>query len=254
MHQPPTMPFIPGYFYYISIVLQAICVIHCLRKGNQQKWLWIIIIVPYIGCVAYFFSEIINGNDLRQAQFNLSAVINPTGSIRKLEQQLKFSDTFLNRLALADAYLANAQTDKAIELYESSHTGLFTENEHLLSSMIIAYFRKGRYEDIFPLAEKLSKTPQYARSQAHLLYAMALGNAGRLEQAEKEFKSMCSKFSCFEQRYQYGIFLHKTGRTTEAENLFNEMLNEAGHLGPREKRDNRQWLSLAKEALRNREA
>jgi len=54
---------------------------------------------------------------------NISSVINPGGNIKKLEDELKFTDTFANRIKLADAYLAAGQTEKAAELYKSSLTG-----------------------------------------------------------------------------------------------------------------------------------
>jgi len=242
-----------NYIYYVTIGLQAICALHCIRKGNQNKWLYIIIFLPIIGSLIYFFSEIFTKGQLRNVQSGMGAVIQPTGGIRKLQEQLKFTDTFENRVALADAYLATGQTEKAIELYEKSHTGVFTENEHLLSQMIVAYYKAHRDEDIIPLAQKLYKSPQFLRSQAHLLYAIALGNTGKPELAEKEFKTMSSRFSCFEQRYNYGLFLIKQGREEEAENIFNEMLGEASHLSSRERRDSRQWFAAAKDALRNLE-
>lgn len=245
------MDLIPNYFYYCSIVLQALCLWHSFKRGTQQKWIWIIVFLPYVGSIIYFFSEIVNGNQLNKVQSGVGSFINPSGGIRKLENQLKFSDTFQNRVALADAYLANGYTDKAIELYEKSYVGVFTENEQLLSGMIAAYYETGRYTDIFPLARKLYKTPQFLRSRIHMLYAMALGQNGNLEEAEKEFKVMNSKFSCFEQRYHYGLFLQRTGREAEAHALYSEILNEASHLGPRERRDNRKWFNATREALKS---
>jgi hypothetical protein len=242
-----------NYIYYITVGLQAICAFHCIRKGNQQKWLYIIIFLPIIGSLIYFFSEIFTKGQLRNVQSGMGAVIQPTGSIRRLEEQLKFTDTFDNRVALADAYLATGQTEKAIELYQKSHTGVFTENEHLLSQMIVAYYKAHRDQDILPLAQKLYKSPQFPRSKAHLLYAIALGNTGKPDLAEKEFKTMSSRFSCFEQRYNYGLFLIKQGRDEEAENIFNEMLGEASHLSSRERRDSREWFAAAKDALKNLE-
>ncbi|MDI3320183.1 hypothetical protein [Pinibacter soli] len=242
-----------NYIYYITVGLQAICALHCIRKGNQNKWLYIIIFLPIIGSLIYFFGEIFTKGQLRNVQSGMDAVIQPTGSIRRLEEQLKFTDTFDNRVALADAYLATGQTEKAIELYERSHTGVFTENEHLLSQMIVAYYKAHRDEDIIPLAQKLYKSPQFPRSQAHLLYAIALANTGKSALAEKEFKTMSSRFSCFEQRYNYGLFLIKQGREEEAESIVSEMLGEASHLSSRERRDSRQWFAAAKDALKSLE-
>src|SRR5687768_11754186 len=128
-----------NYFYYVTIGLQAICVLHCLKRGNTQKWIWLIVFLPVIGCLIYFFSEIVTGNRIQQVSSGVGSVLNPGGSVRKLEEQLRFADTFHNRVALADAYLANGRTKDAIALYEQSLTGVFTENEHLLKQLIIAY-------------------------------------------------------------------------------------------------------------------
>jgi len=84
-------------------------------------------------------------------QSGVGTLINPTGRIKKLEANLRFSDTFNNRIALADACLEKGFTDRAIELYESSLAGNFTENEYVLSKLIIAYFQKNDMRRLFRL-------------------------------------------------------------------------------------------------------
>ncbi|MGZ3951599.1 MAG: PLDc N-terminal domain-containing protein, partial [Flavisolibacter sp.] len=146
-------------FYYVSIVLQAICVYHCIRHGNQNKWIWIIVFLPFIGCLIYFFSEIVTGSEIGRVQSGLGDFINPSGSIRKLENNLRFSDTFANRIALADAYLASGDTDKAIAIYEESLKGAFEENEYVLSQLVVAYHRKKVFEKAVWAAEKIKRLP-----------------------------------------------------------------------------------------------
>jgi hypothetical protein len=241
------MPFFSPYFYYITIGLQLICVIHCIKKGNTGGyWIWLIIFLPIIGCIAYLFMEVFTGRELENFQSGVGTVINPSGRIKKLEANLRFSDTFNNRVALADAYLEKGFTDRAIELYESSLTGNFTENDYVHSKLILAYFEKRRYEEIIPLGQKLSASPQFLRSESHIMYASALGYAGREHEAEKEFLKMKSKFSNYEARYQFAMFLVRSGRLDEAHRLFTDMINESSHLTPRERSANRQWLQLAK--------
>ena len=60
------MFFANSYLYYIPIALQAICVLHCIRKGNQGKWIWIIVFLPVIGSLIYLFSEVITGHEIDQ--------------------------------------------------------------------------------------------------------------------------------------------------------------------------------------------
>jgi len=236
-------------YYYIILILQAICVFHCIRNHNENRWIWIIIFVPAIGCIIYFFSEIVTSNKIQQVSSDIGSVVNPSGTIRQLERQLKFSDTFQNRISLADAYLAKGESERAIRLYESSLTGVFVENEHLLKQMVIAYAAVKRYDDLIPLARKIYRSPQFARSRAHMLYAMALEKTGHPAEAEAEFKAMAGRFAYFEQRYQYGQFLLREGRRDEAVQLFRALLEESHHLTSKERSYNRQWISLAKQEL-----
>jgi len=243
--------FFPGsYLYYIPIALQAICVIHCMRRGTQNKWIWLIIFLPVAGALIYFFSEILSGSKINQVTSGVGSVFNPGGSIKKQEEQLRFSDTFHNRIALADAYLANGYTQNAIDLYEYSLTGVFTENEYVIKQLIVAYANVGRYADILSLAKRLYNTPQFSRSREHMIYAIALENTGNSEQAEKEFKSMNSRFAYFEARYQYALFLLRAQRQSEAKDLLESMVYEGGHLSARERRASQQWISKAKDELR----
>ena len=243
------MFFANPWFYYITIGLQAICAIHCMRRGNQNKWIWIIVCLPIVGCIAYIFTEMVTRRQISDVQEGVGAVFNSVGKIKRLEDNLRFTDTFNNRMALADAYMNAEQTHKAIDLYENSMTGAFTENEYLLTRLITAYYKVKRFEDIIPLARKLYKSVPFARSRAHILYALALENTGRADLAEKEFTTMKARFSNFEARYQYGMFLRRAGRDGDAKTTFATMLEEAPHLSRRERRYSSNWFAYAKEEL-----
>ena len=228
--------FFGGGNYYIVLGLDIVCVIHCLRKGRENGWIWFIVFVPYIGSIAYIFTEIFSKRDLQNVGAGLGAVITSPGRIKKLETQLRFSDTFNNRVALADAYLSAGQKEKAIELYESSLTGAFTENEYVLKQLVVAYFEAGRYKNVIPTAKKIYNLPQFPRSRPHILYAMALEKTGNSQQAEKEFQQMKGRFANFEARYQYGMLLERTGRGVEARKIFADIADEYTQLTSRERR------------------
>jgi hypothetical protein len=246
------MFFFNEYFYILTLGLQAICVFHCIRRGTQQKWIWLIVFLPIIGSIAYIFTEMFSNNDVQNLQSGIGAVFNPGGRIRKLEDNLRFSDTFNNRVMLADACLASGEYNRAIELYESSLTSNFTENEHVLSQLIIAYSQVGRYEEIIPLAKKIYKQPQFLRSKAHTCYIKALVKTGDTARAETEFKSLNARFSNFEARYEYGIFLINSNREEEGRKQLSDLLGEMSHLTGMEKRYNHIWFAKAREVLKGR--
>jgi hypothetical protein len=247
------MPFFNPNFYYVSIVLQGICVYHCLRHGNQNKWIWIIVLLPFIGCLIYFFSEIVTMREIGRVQSGFGEFINPSGSIRKLENNLSFSDTFANRIALADAYLASGNSDRAISIYEESSKGAFEENEYVLSQLVVAYHRKRVYEKAVWAAEKIKRLPQFNFSHCHVLYADALAQTDAAAKAEAEFKAMNGKFSHYEGRYYYALFLLKEDRPDEAHQLLSDIVAESKHLSGGERRYYRQWLMRSKEEFKRLE-
>jgi len=246
------MHFYGGSYYPIIICLQIFCAIHSYRRGTLNRWIFLIIFLPVIGSIIYVYSEIISNKRsfIKPVSINPGKVINPAGNIKKLEEELRFTDTFANKVKLADAYLAAGFTDKAIDLYKTSLTGAFSENEHVMAQLIVAYFEQQRFDEVIPLAKKLYQLPQFARSKAHILYALSLENTGNIEKAENEFKAMKGRFSYFEQRYQYGLFLMRAGRDKDAWQIFTDMLDEEQHLGQMERKSNRVWFSKAKDELR----
>lgn len=244
------MFFFSGPFYIITLILQAICVIHCVRKRNQNYWIWLIIFLPIVGCIAYFFSEIFTNREIKTVKTGVGEMLNPSGSIKKLEQNLKFSDTFNNRILLADAYLAAGQTTRAIPLYEGSLNGAFEENEYGITQLIAAYYAEKRYTDVLKMAEKIYSKPQFPRSNAQILYAMSLAYSGKDELAEKEFLGLKARFSNFQARYNYALFLLKNNRDQEARQLLSDISDEVTQLSKVEKKYNREWINLSKELLK----
>jgi hypothetical protein len=181
---------------------------------------------------------------------NLDGIFNKRPSIRNLEENLKFSDTFNNRVMLADAYLAEGRKEKAIELYESSLNGAFEENEYVRTQLIRAYSETDQFEKVILTARKICNSPQYPRSRTHMLYALALERTGNPTDAEKEFQKMQGRFSFYEQRYQYGLFLIRHHRRPEAEKLFDSILEESPHLSSRERRNANPYFRLIREELK----
>lgn len=193
--------------------------------------------------------EMVNRNSMQQMQSGMGNIIYPSGKIKKLEKQLQFSDTFNNRIMLADAYLSAGDTDKAIQLYESSLTGAFKENEHVFIQLVTAYYEVQRYNDAIKVARKVYNNPAF-HTHGHVLYAMALDKVGEADLAEKEFNTMKGKYSYFEARYQYGLFLINKNRAGEAQKIFTDMVNEFSYLSSFEKRNNRIWVNNAKQELK----
>lgn len=232
-------------YYYVVLILQAVCVFHAIRHGNQGKWIWIIVFLPVIGCVAYLFTEVINKREVSAIQSGVTKLVNPGARIKALERNYQFTNTFANRVALADAYLQKGMNNEAIELYEQSLTGLFEQNEHVIEQLILAYYNVGRYEDVNRISVKISGKITFTKSKANILYALALENSGHLANAEKEFRNMNLRFSNYEARYNFVLFLLRNDKEDDAMNLLEVIADEAAHLSRKEKGESKIWIDKA---------
>lgn len=237
-------------YYYLILVLQAVCVFHAIRSQNQNKWIWIIVFLPVVGCIAYIFSEILTKNKIQNTQVVLNKAINPGGQVKKLEQELKVSDSFENRIALADAYLSINRLLEAQELYEESLNGIFKDNQHVIQQLCKVYYLLEKYPNTLPLIEKIKANKEFNSSETHIIYALTLEQLGRYDQAEKEFLSMFAKFSNYECRFNYGQFLVRRNKIAGAKEIFEQLLEESYHLKGFERKHNRIWFSGAREELK----
>lgn len=241
-------PFIENFYnyYYIVILIQGLCVFHSIKKGTQSKWLWLIVFLPLIGSVIYIFTEVIKKRHISGVQSSIQHIANPTGRITELEKRFKFSDTFTNRVALADAYLENGLNEKAIELYEPALSGVFIDNEHVIKQLIIGYYNLKQYKKVTDIAPKILKSFDFSKSRANLLYALSLLETGDLAKAEKEFEAMNHRFSNYEARFYYGDFLVKQNRKEDAALIFHDIVDESQHLSRKEKGDSKIWIDKSK--------
>jgi hypothetical protein len=239
-----------NYYYYV-IGLQAICVFHAMKNGNQGKWIYIIVFLPVIGCLIYFFSEILNKRHVSSLQSDVVNIVNPGARIKELERKFKFSETLANRQALADAYLEKGQNEQAIELYEPALTGLFENNEHIINQLIRAYFAVERYDDILRIAPRIARSFNFSKNRSSLQYALALEKTGKTSEADELFKTLNHRFSNYEARYNYGQFLIRMERLKEADAVFTTIINEASQMTRKDMRESKVWIDKAAKELNN---
>lgn len=238
------------HYYYLILILQVIGVVHCIRKGNSYYWIWLIVFLPAIGSFIYLFTEIITKREVRAVKENLDTVIRPSGRVRDLEKQLDFSDTFENRIALADAYLENERYDEAIQLYTADRTGLFETDPHLNLQLIRAFFAIEKYDDVIQSAQLILRHPDFQKAHAHVLYALALEKTGKLAEAEAELASFGGKYSNFEGRLNYGRFLKRNGRADDAKAVLEDIVASADKMTNREAAPFRNWIRMAHDELK----
>jgi hypothetical protein len=191
-----------------------------------------------------------NKRDAETIQENVVSIINPTKKIKDLEKKLQFSETYQNRVDLADAYIEIKDYDKAIPVYLSALEGNFQNDFYVIEQLIKAYFTIEDYDNVILYAEKIKDHSEYKKTRSQFLYGLALEKIGKLEEAETNLKEIDIRFSFYDERFVLAKFLIDKNKTQEGKDILDEIYNESQHMTKQNKRIYRNTIAEV-EKLRN---
>lgn len=238
----------------IILLLDITLIYHAARTGRLQPWAFIILMVPLIGSLAYIAVELVpewmSGPGARQARRRVANKLDPEKLYRKLSDQLAATDTIANRAALAAECMNIARFTEAERHYDHILKLPMGDDPIYALGKAQAEFAQNRPNDTLVTLDDLQKHwPDFDSAEAHLLYARALAETDRIEEALDEYQALASYFPGAEARVRYGLLLRLVGRTAEARVVFNELLIQMKR-APKYLRDAQaEWLAIAEKQL-----
>jgi hypothetical protein len=232
----------------VLLLLDITLIYHASKTGRLQPWAFIILMVPGIGGLAYIVVELVpewvSGPSARQARRRMTYKLDPEKVYRELADHLAVSDTVANRAALADECMEIGRYEEAEQHYDHILTlPIGGEPVFGLGKARAQFARKRAADAIATLDDLQRRWPDFQSPEAHLLYARALGEAGRLEEALDQYHSVA------EAKARYGSLLAMTGRTSEARVVFTELLVQMKRAPRHVRRAQAEWLSMAERGL-----
>ncbi len=233
-------------YYYIVMGLQGFCLYHAYKNNNQQKWFYIIIFLPLIGCLIYLYDNFYSRRKISNISEGVKGIVNSNRQIEKLEQKVKFSDTFNNKMSLGDAYFEKSRYEDAIKMYESCRTGFYQNNEELIQRLTDVFFAKRDFEKIIELYKITVPI-----GDSKVKYAWALHYQGQTEKAEKIFIELNKRFTNISARVEYAKFLIENGKPKDAQNLLSDIVEEYDSMSGYEKNLKRTAANEAKKLLKS---
>jgi hypothetical protein len=99
-----------GLFYPYGIVLQALAIVHFVRRRPDTYWLWIILIGGGVGALIYIAAEVIPDAGLLRGSFQMFP---RRKRIRYLEAAVLDNPSIGNYEELGDLYLDDGRYEKA---------------------------------------------------------------------------------------------------------------------------------------------
>ncbi len=235
----------------LSVALQIACAVHVVRTGRPMYWVFILLIGSYIAVAIYLLAEVLPG--LRHSYRAHRAVtgvrdrIDPERRKRTASRRLDVADTIENRHALAEESLRSGDFQQAAELFRSSLKGLYRTDPRLMQGLARAQFELGLFAEAKDTLDQLiAANPEFRSADGHLLYARSVEQLGDIPGALHEYEALSGGYPGEEARARHALLLKRNGDTAQAEVLFAEILKRARNAPAYYRRDQREWIDLAK--------
>lgn len=236
-------------YYYLIIALQGFCIYHCYSNRNNYYWFFAIIFLPVIGSLLYLFTNLVQKRDIEKVQDSLVTTLNPTRKIKDLEKKFRFSETFENQVALADAYLEELIYDKAIENYEASLKDVFKNDFYVLSKLQEANFHISKFDESIGFANRIKEHAEFKKSKASFIYGLSLEKNGDIETAEGQLRLFDAPYNYYMERLELARFLVRNNKLNDGITVYREMVNESENMSKLSFRNNKSFIKKAKEEL-----
>jgi len=226
-----------GLFPY-GIVLQALAVIHFIRRRPDTYWLWIILMFPGIGALAYIFIQVIPDVGLLRTSFQ---VFPRRKRIRQLEAMILDNPSIGNYEELGDLYLDDGKYSKARECFDKV---LAREEsiDPLYHRALCALALNDDKAAIADLEKVIARDPKYDYQRAVGLLAHAWGKIGERDKASTLFAEVTQTSTLSETQYNYASFLAETGRAAEAREWAERILRKKATMPDYIRRRERPWF------------
>ena len=228
--------------YPIVIMIQVFCMYHAYSNRSAQKWLWIILFFPVIGSLIYLYNHFYNRRNIENIKEEVRGSFIKNYTIDKLEQKVEFSDTFSNKLELADEHLTVGNFDRAIEILESCKVGTHKDDVYLNMKLLQSYYLKENFEKVLEYGKLLTDKKEFINSPQRIAFAWSSYHLGEIDEANKIFSNMDTQYSNYGNRLEYSYFLQDTKGDDHAQIKIEELLEEIQKMDSYEKRLNKKVI------------
>src|SRR5258705_1080644 len=194
----------------VILLLDISLIYHASRTGRLQPWAFIILMVPLLGALAYIAVELVpewwSGPDAHRARKRIANRLDPEKRYRELSDRLLDADTIANRAAFAAECLEVGRFDEAERHYDHVLTLPMGDDPIYALGKAKAQFGAKRPADAVATLDDLqARRPGFQSAEGHLLYARALAEAGRVDEALEEFSAVPALFPRAEVPHRYGV-------------------------------------------------
>jgi hypothetical protein len=232
-------------FSWWSILLRVIAIVHFIRRRPDWFWIWVILF-HWIGALVYIAVEVIPDAGLLRSSFQ---VFPRRRRIHELERTILDNPSAGNYEELGQLYLDDGDFAKARAAYDKSISSR--------TDSIDPFYRRGVAEvelqdfaaAVPDIERAVRSDPDYDFHRAKGLLAWAYAQTGQTEKADAMFREAVKISTISETYYHYALFLQSQGRTAEARDWAQKILDKRPTMPGYLRRRERPWFRRASALL-----
>lgn len=241
------------------LLLTIFCAWHAVKTGRTSPWLWILIIAPGLGAAIYLITQVLpdyfGGYGGRKLTRKVADTLNPTRERKRIETELMRADTLENRRQLAEECLRLGDFEYAEMLFADGMKGVYADDPVLLYGLARAQVELEKGSEALQTLDKHDAADaQHRDVETALLRARALQLCERWEEALAAFEAVADRVSGEEGRVRLARLLIALERPDQARARLEELLQRAELQPKYYRREQAEWLSEAKQLLKQLEA
>jgi hypothetical protein len=231
-----------GLLFPWGIILQALAIVHFIRRRPDTYWLYIILFLGPIGALVYIATEVLPDLGLLRDSFK---AFPRRKRIRELESMILDNPSAGNYEELADLYLEEGKFTQARECYNKAISSRTDSLDPFYRRALAAMQMEDYAAAVQDLERVVSRESKYDFYRALGLLADAYAQTGQSEKADTLFREATKMSTLSETYYNYASFLLAQHRTAEAREWAQRILGKKATLPRYLKRRERPWFRRA---------
>lgn len=229
-------------FTPIGIILIALALWHFIRRRPDTYWLFIILFLGPLGAIVYLLVEAAPDVRLLRQSFK---VVPRRRQIRQMSYEVQQNPSPGNYEELALLYFDDKQYAKARDCYNHAITTRSDSLDPFYRRGLSSYYLGDFAATLPDLEYVVGKQFGYDFHRAAGLLADCYAKTRQPDKADAMFRRALQYSSATEMQYNYADFLASQGRTQEARELTQQILQKKAGMKSFQKRLERPWLRRA---------
>lgn len=241
----------------ITLLVQLGCAAHVVRTDRSWFWIVPILLLPWVGCAAYFLVAVLpdaarGSRPVRRIADDVASITDPGTSYGRKKRDMETIGSAQTKRVFAEECIKRGRYQEAVELYTSAMEGAHAEDPALLHGLARAKLLAGDGPGAQDAFESLRESsPADFTADARLDYARALVLQGKNDEARVQFESLVPIYPGEEARCRYALLLLEMGEPEKAQRLFRDIVESMRGAPGYYRRRQREWFNIAKRNLRS---